>query len=177
MTFTHGQTAKLATIVKGNVLKLSPDRQVGAIKVWIDHNKRSGALDVFVAKDVAQLREWITAIGDYCGCYTGHPAFKQALAQVIVNRDEGMFAEVIGRHGRVPALVVEAICEKYKMKRPVVLEACNTMAAAQGMNGVKVITHKTYTHELKLLPMGDERVYASTAMAGVPVFDKVAKHL
>lgn len=176
MAFTHGQTAKLRDINKGNILKLAPDRQVSAINTWIEHNKKSGALDVFVATSVGELRTWIEDIGKFCGCNTGNPSFQTALKAVSFTAVD-QHAEVIGSHGRVPASVVAAICTKYKMKRAVVLDACNAMAAAQGQNGVKAITHDKYSHELKLLPMGDERVYASKPAVAVPVFDKVAKHL
>lgn len=87
------------------------------------------------------------------------------------------YSEVIGMYGRVPARVVEAICVKYTMKRDVVLQACDRMAAAQGMNGVKVVVAPPITHELKLIRMGDERVYATKMIGGVPVFDTVGKHL
>jgi hypothetical protein len=87
------------------------------------------------------------------------------------------YSEVIGTYGRVPEGVVEDICVQYKMKRDVVLQACHNLAPPQGRNGVKPIHHRTYSHELKLIPMGDERVYAKSMMGGVPVFAIVAKHL
>lgn len=87
------------------------------------------------------------------------------------------YSEVIGTFGRVPADVVEGICVQYKMKRDVVQMACDTWAVAQGRNGVKAIHRPPRSHELKLLPMGDERVYATKMMDGVPYFDTVGKHL
>ena len=87
------------------------------------------------------------------------------------------YSEVIGTYGRVPAKVVEAICVKHKMKRDAVLQACDRMAVAQGVNGVKVVVAPPIDHELKLIRMGDERVYAKKMVGGVPVFDIVDKHL
>ncbi len=35
MTLTHGQTARLRQLNKANFTKLGPDRQVAAIRQWI----------------------------------------------------------------------------------------------------------------------------------------------
>lgn len=175
-TFTHGQTTKLRTINKGHFTGLAPARQVSAIRQWIIHNNKIGALSVFTINSDEDLREHVSNIAEWLGCYTANPSFQTAL-QSISAKAGNQYAEVIGLHGRVPADVVEEICVKYKMQRGVILDACSRFAPAQGGNGIKTVNHNVYEAELKLLPMGGERVYASTKITGKYVFNKVAKHL
>src|SRR5438128_2008362 len=135
-TWTVGQTAKLKTINKGSFTGYNSTRQVGAIKTWLSHNMKTGELPVFTANNDTEMRSLISDIAEYLEMRTGDAGFQAALRSVGGTVD-ARYREVVGTHGRVPTDVVEDVCVKYKMQRDVIAAACNTMAAAQGANGIK----------------------------------------
>jgi hypothetical protein len=173
--WTHGQLQKINLLVRGHLTGLAPQRQVGFLRNWLRHNAGTSALPLFPTATDAELRTLISDLGEHLGLYTTHPAFRSALAAV--SRGGGIqYAAIVGRFGSLSAELVETICTQYRMMRPVLVTACSTMAAAQGQNGVKVIVHSTYTAELKLMPMGGERVYSTSTRAPYD-FTRIAKHL
>lgn len=175
MSFTQGQTQKLRSINKASFTGLAPARQVTAIASWIQANNKMGGLEVFPVTRDKGMADYVEAIGEHLGIYTGNPAFQAGLRAF--GTGGVLYRDAVGTHGRVPAAVVQSVCEKYRMQQEIIARACNTYAAAQGANGIKVLAnHKTYEAELKLLPMGGERIYATTKQGNKFVFDTVAKH-
>ena len=175
MSFTQGQAQKLRSINKGSFTGLAPARQVTALASWIQANNKMGGLEVFPITRDKGMADYVEAIGEHLGIYTGHPAFQSGLRAF--GTGGILYRDAVGTHGRVPSAVVQSVCEKYRIQQDVVARACGTYAAAQGANGIKVLSnHATYEAELKLLAMGGERIYAKTKVGGKYVFDTVAKH-
>ncbi len=176
MGFTHLQTTKLNSITKSHFTGLAPQRQVTAIQKWILHNRKHHGLEVFPINSDKELRQQVSNIAQWMGCYTANPTFQSALLQITV-RSGNQYRELIGTHGRVPAEVVEQICVQYNIQPAVVLDACSRYTAPKGGNGIKTLTHRTYQAELKLMPMGKERIFATTQSGNKYVFNLVAKKL
>ncbi len=175
MLFTHGQTQKLQSINKSSFTGLAPARQVTAIASWITANNKTGGLVVFPTTKDKGMADYVEAIGEHLGIYTGNPSFQAGLRAF--GSGGILYRDAVGTHGRVPSAVVQSVCEKYRIQQDVVARACGTYAAAQGANGVKVLaSHGTYEAELKLLAMGGERIYAKSKVGGKYVFDTIAKH-
>jgi hypothetical protein len=175
MSFTQGQTQKLRTINKASFTGLAPARQVTAIASWIQANNTFGGLEVFPTTKDKGMADYVEAIGEHLGIYTGHPSFQAGLRAF--GSGGVLYRDAVGAYGRVPSAIVQSVCEKYRIQQDVVARACGTYAAAQGANGIKVLaSHGTYQAELKLLAMGGERIYAKNQVGGKYVFDTVAKH-
>ena len=175
MLFTHGQTTKLKTINKGNFTGLAPARQVSAIANWIAANNKIGGNTVFPITKDKDLGTYVEAVAAYLGIYTDHPTFQSSARKL--KGGGNLYGEVIGSKGRVPSDVVYQVCERFKIQRAVINDACGRALTGAGGNGVKGLNnHKSYKAELKLMVMGGERIYATEQQNGVWVFDKVAKH-
>lgn len=175
MSFTHGQTAKLKTINKAHFTGLAPARQVSAITNWIAANNKVGGLTVFPITKDNDLGTYVEAIANHLGIYAANPTFQLEVKKLKGGGD--LYKEVIGSKGRVPSDVVYQVCERFKIQRALIVEACGKALTGHGGNGVKSLNnHKTYKAELKLMAMGGERIYATAQQSGVWVFDKVAKH-
>ena len=176
MTLTHGQTQQARRMAVGKFRSLTPERQVKALHRHISLNRKEGALEIWRYDSDEELRAHITELGNSLGLDVDNTAFATALARVTA-RTVDRYAEVRGTFGIVPSDIVEEILLNHaSVRRDTIVGACARMAAAQGGNGVKVLSGKAPTAELKLLGMGGKRVYATTKNGMAWVFDKIGNH-
>jgi hypothetical protein len=130
MGLTNGQNTVLKsdTRMKASFSGLSPQRQVRAIRMWMNaNNKTKGSeLETWPAKKDEEVRSHIVNIADYLGIDVGHPDFRRELRSV---RSGHEYKTISGEFGTVPAEIVEAVCETYKIKEGVIREAVNVWPA------------------------------------------------
>ena len=148
--------------IKGNNLKsLSPERQVKAIRTWIDQNIRKyGPMGT---QDTDQeMQDFIRQAGEYFNLYVDHPSFKAALAK---EKGWGTAKVMEGTLGRVTEEVWEALPEELQKKLGTVLSSSAPPQGGQGikpLKGTPKIKGVPYTFELKFLgAYGNHRCYGN----------------
>ncbi len=92
--------------------------------------------------------------------------------EVVKSANVEGYKEIFGTYGKVPVDIVEEICTRWRISKATIQTAINKIAAPHGDNGVKILSGCKYTAELKIMRMGDDRVF-STSTSTPYLFDTV----
>lgn len=87
------------------------------------------------------------------------------------------YKEIKGNYGVVPADTVEQVCQQHRISPQTIKTSVDKLAAEHGDNGVKILNeNQDYTAELKIMAMGDDRIFSTTAERPY-IFDTIAPGL
>lgn len=150
-----------------NKLKvLRPERQVGAIRTWIDQNIKKYGSEGTQNTD-EEMQTFIEAAAKHFNLYVGNPSFQAALEE---QKGWGTGKVTEGRLGKVTEELWEALPVELQKKLGTVL---SSSAPPQGGQGIKQLSGApkykgtSYTYELKFLgAFGNHRCYGNKVDGG-----------
>ena len=170
MAITNGQAAKVRTLNKGKMGSYTAPRLIQALRTFMSRHHS----DFSQVKKDKDLREKLNDIVEELGIR--YPAGWED--ELMKQEAKFSYPNISGSRGHVPAYVVEDICKKWPVSIESIQTAINKNAAQHGDNGVKVLSGGStggYSAELKIMSMGDFRVFSTKV--GPFVFDKIARGL
>jgi hypothetical protein len=153
----------LAKIKANNIKSLSPERQIKAIRMWIDQNLKNYGMRLPLDTD-EQMQSFILEMGTHFGLYVGSPMFTVELKK---QKGFGAGAKKVleGSLGKVTEGVWAALPEDLQKRLDSVLSA---NAPPQGGQGIKSLAGSpkfkgvNYDYELKFLgAYGNHRCYGN----------------
>jgi len=159
----------LAKIKENNIKPLSPERQVKAIRTWIDHNLKHYGMRLPLDTD-ERMQSFILEMGQYLHLFVDNPMFKIEL-QKQKGFGTGGAKVLEGSLGKVTEEVWDELPEDLQKRLATVLSAS---APPQGGQGIKSLAGSpkykgvTYDYELKFLgAYGNHRCYGNKVGAKV----------
>jgi hypothetical protein len=153
----------LAKIKENNIKPLSAERQVKAIRMWIDQNLKNYGMRLPLNTD-EQMQSFLLEMGKYLKLYVDSPMF---LAEVKKQKGYGVGIKKVleGTLGKITEDVWNALPEDLQKRLDSVLSA---NAPAQGGQGIKSLSGSPqykgvkYDYELKFLgAYGNHRCYGN----------------